>query len=122
MTQIIKVLNPHIPSKKELLFVMFVRDFYLKFKDLFRKNILRNRAVVRYLSILDVIKKDNIVSIRYFLCQYTELFLSKNNFDFIGTSFAVLFYLEYMKKIKPPRPEACYCNIDDIRTRSNSEI
>ena len=29
--QIIKVLNPYTPSKKELLFVMFERDFYLKF-------------------------------------------------------------------------------------------
>ena len=101
---------------------MFVRDFYLKFKDLFRKNIFRNRAVVHYLSIWDVIKKDNIVSIRYVLCQYIELFLLKHNFAFIGTSYAILFYLEYMKKIKPQRPEARYCNTDDIRTRSSSEM
>ena len=29
--QISKVLNPHSPTKEEILFAMFVRDFHLKF-------------------------------------------------------------------------------------------
>ena len=41
---------------------------------MFRKNIYMNMAVVYHLSIWDVIKKDNIASIQYFLCQHLSRF------------------------------------------------
>ena len=59
---------------------------------------------------------------QHFLCQCIELFLFKHRFNFLETSFRVLLYLEYMKKLQSPRLEACYCNTDDTRVRPSPEI
>ena len=59
---------------------------------------------------------------QYFLYQFIELFLSKHHFACISTSFGVLFYLEYMKKIQSQTPEACICSTCDPRKRCGLEI
>ena len=112
--QIIKLLNSHPSSKSELLLVIFVRGFHLKFSGKCFVKTFRasNTAAVYRLFIQDVIKKDNIASTQHFFCQCIELFLSKHHFNFLGISFRVLFYLEHTKKLQSLRLEACYCNTD----------
>ena len=115
--QSIKVLNPQPPIKGGT----FIGNFWVSlsldsFLEMLRKNNQRNTAVVYYLSIQGVIKKDNIACPQYFfLCQCIELFSSKHHFTFFWTLFKSSFYLEYMKKVQSQR-------LDDISTRLSSEI
>ena len=85
--QIIKVLNPHSLSREELLFVIFVRCFYLKFSW---KCFIQTFKGTHGCSLASLYsgcdeERHHCLHKVFFLCQYIGLLLSKHYFTFFGT-------------------------------------
>ena len=80
-------------------------------------------AVVYHLSIQDVIKKDNISSIQYFLCQCIKLFCQNIISPFLNFSQSLISSrIHEEDTVTSQGLEACYCNTADTRARPSSEI